>query len=225
MSRTLSSAVPRLTSRGKLSARCGPLTLAAAPPTASQLRRPFFSFPGVGTGASTTQQLTADRTLPYPSGPLYELIADVDSYDRFVPYCSSSRVTQWSAPDPRDANGRRWPVLADLHVGWGGFNEVFTSRLRCVPGVSVEAISGDSADADAAAVSTVFKSLVTRWSVRQVADQPSPATEVHLSIQYQFVNPLYAAVSAAVSDKVAGLMIEAFEKRAHERLASPPHYP
>src|SRR5690625_280403 len=112
MSRTLSSAVPRLTSRGKLSARCGPLTLAAAPPTASQLRRPFFSFPGVGTGASTTQQLTADRTLPYPSGPLYELIADVDSYDRFVPYCSSSRVTQWSAPDPRDANGRRWPVLA-----------------------------------------------------------------------------------------------------------------
>ena len=53
MSRTLSSAVPRLTSRGKLSARCGPLTLAAAPPTASQLRRPFFSFPGVGTGANS----------------------------------------------------------------------------------------------------------------------------------------------------------------------------
>ncbi|KAJ6438681.1 cyclase/dehydrase family protein [Purpureocillium lavendulum] len=209
--------VPRLASRGLFSSRA---TLAGL---STPSRRPFFSFPGVGGAGSTTQRLKADRTLPYPSKPLYELIADVDSYDRFVPYCSSSEVTQWSAPDPD--SGRRWPVLADLHVGWGGFNEVFTSRLRCVPGVSVEAVSGDPADADAAAVSAVFKSLVTRWTLRQISGQPSPATEVHLTIQYQFVNPLYAAVSAAVSDKVAGLMIEAFEKRAHERLASPPHYP
>ena len=43
-------------------------------------------------------------------------------------------------------------------------------------------------------------------------------TEVRLDIRFQFVNPLYAAVSSAVSDKVAGLMIEAFEKRAREQL-------
>lgn len=111
------------------------------------------------------------------------------------------------------------PAIADLHVGWGGFNEIFTSRLRCVPGVSVEAVSGDPASADAKAASAVFKSLVTRWHLRPVRqDSSSPSTEVHLTIKYQFVNPLYAAVSAAVSDKVAGLMIEAFEKRALEEL-------
>ncbi|UNI19144.1 Coenzyme Q-binding protein coq10, mitochondrial [Purpureocillium takamizusanense] len=248
--RTLSSGGRHLaSSRGLLflSASRGALISSALPPPSPPApaaganlffptRRSFFSFPGAGTGTGTTQHLTATRTLPYPSGPLYELIADVDSYDRFVPYCSLSRVTQWSsAPAPdndgsssngnSNGRGRRWPVLADLHVGWGGFNEVFTSRLRCVPGVSVEAVSGDPADASAAAASTVFKSLVTRWSLRQLSSSSSPSTEVHLSIRYQFVNPLYAAVSAAVSDKVAGLMIEAFEKRAHERLASPPHYP
>ncbi|CAG9943168.1 unnamed protein product, partial [Clonostachys rosea f. rosea IK726] len=87
-----------------------------------------------------TQTLTATRILPYSRDPLYSLIADVDDYSSFVPYCSRSRVTHW--------------------------------------------------------------------------------TEVHLSIKYQFVNPLYAAVSAAVSDKVAGMMIEAFEKQARQKLGS-----
>ncbi|VUC34926.1 unnamed protein product, partial [Clonostachys rosea] len=50
----------------------------------------------------------------------------------------------------------------------------------------------------------------------------APRTEVHLSIKYQFVNPLYAAVSAAVSDKVAGMMIEAFEKQARQKLGAQP---
>ena len=176
--------------------------------------RTFLTLPNT----STTQHLTALRTLPYAPSPLYDLIADVDSYSSFVPYCSRSRVTAWSNADPAH-HDRSWPTLADLHVGWGGFEEVFTSRLRCVPGESVEAISGGDGEGDASAV---FKSLVTRWALRPLdaaaGSEAKPRTEVHLSIKYQFANPLYAAVSSAVSDKVAGLMIEAFEKRAREKL-------
>ncbi|KAF7555524.1 hypothetical protein G7046_g6547 [Stylonectria norvegica] len=176
-------------------------------------RRTFIRLP------TSTQHLTATRTLPYAHEPLYELIADVDSYSQFVPYCSESRVLQWSDPD---SNGRRWPTLADLQVGWGGFDEVFTSRLRCVPGDLVEAVSGPLQPGERRAdASSVFKSLVTRWSVNALAGKPSPSTEVHLSIKYEFSNPLYAAISAAVSDKVAGLMIEAFEKQARQKLGAP----
>lgn len=101
-------------------------------------------------------------------------------------------------------------------MGWGGFDETFTSRLSCIPGKSVEAVSGGPGQADA---SSVFKSLVTRWSLRPVSEDPkSPLTEVRLSINYHFANPLYAAVSAAVSDKVAGMMIEAFKQQAAKRL-------
>ncbi|KAM4055935.1 polyketide cyclase / dehydrase and lipid transport [Hirsutella rhossiliensis] len=194
-----------------------PSLLAIAASAATAPRRSFFNLPGgdgSGSSDSNAQHLTATRTLPYASAPLYDLIADVDSYHRFVPYCARSRVTHWSPPD---AHGRRWPAQADLHVGWGGFTEVFTSRLRCVPGVSVEALSRD--DESASSSSSVFKSLVTRWSLNPVASH-QPSTEVHLSITYQFTSPIYAAVSAAVSDKVAGVMIEAFEKQAQERLAS-----
>ncbi|CEJ94523.1 hypothetical protein VHEMI10047 [[Torrubiella] hemipterigena] len=178
-------------------------------------RRQFFSVPGA---LSDTQTLTASRTLPYPPEALYDLIADVDSYQQFVPYCSLSKVTQWSS---EDANGRKWPIQADLHVGWGGFNEAFTSRLRCVPQVSVEAVSGDPSGKGGPDASSVFKSLITRWSLQPHKSTTSPSTVVDLSIRYQFANPLYAAVSATVSDKIAGLMVEAFEKQARTRLGSP----
>ncbi|KAH8733292.1 dehydrase and lipid transport-domain-containing protein [Ilyonectria robusta] len=189
--------------------------IASSASRTSNFSRSFFTLPG---SSPTTQSLTATRRLPYAPAPLYDLISDIDSYVQFVPYCSRSRVTQWSDPD---AAGRRWPTLADLHVGWGGFDEVFTSRLRCVPGVSVEAVSGSTQPGGGGPdASAVFRSLVTRWSVKELASLPSPSTEVHLAIDFQFTNPLYAAVSAAVSDKVAGLMIEAFEKQARQKLGS-----
>lgn len=196
--------------------------ISTRPPLA--LSSPAFSRPSVSSSSSCrhffslpseTQILTASRTLPYSKDALYEIIADVNSYAEFVPYCSQSRVTQWSSPD---AAGRKWPVTADLHVGWGGFTEEFTSKLRCIPGVSVEAVSGDPAGKGRDA-SGVFKSLVTRWSLES-STTSALETHVLLNIKYQFSSPLYAAVSAAVSDKIANLMIEAFEKQAEERLAN-----
>lgn len=39
-------------------------------------------------------------------------------------------------------------------------------------------------------------------------------TEVFLTIDYVFTNPMYAAMSKAFAPKVAGFMIQAFENRA-----------
>jgi coenzyme Q-binding protein COQ10 len=188
----------------------GRRVVTGSPPIAQSANiRHFFSLPTT----DLTQRLKASCTLPYLPAPLYTLISDVDSYSSFVPYCSKSRVTQWSQPD---LDGTRWPTRADLHVGWGGFDEKFTSRLTCVPGQSVEAISGGIGEADA---SEVFKSLVTIWSLRPISENPKhPSTEVNLAITYHFANPLYAAVSSAVSDKVANIMIEAFKKQAAVQL-------
>ncbi|KAF6812894.1 cyclase dehydrase family protein [Colletotrichum sojae] len=184
----------------------------------AQNRRNFFDLPGLPS--SEPQVLTASRTLPYPSSQLYEVISDVDSYSSFVPYCAQSRVTRWTAPDEND---RRWPTQADLRVGWGGFEETFTSKLHCVPGKSVEAVSG--ADVPGASPGNggeggaVFRSLVTKWQLRPLT--PGTGTEVDLVIRFQFANPLYSAVSAAVSEKVAGVMIQAFEKRVKAVLGRP----
>ncbi|KAG6003881.1 hypothetical protein E4U21_001629 [Claviceps maximensis] len=181
-------------------------------------RRSFFDLTGSSSPLSGKENFTAIRNLPYSQESLYKLIADVDAYSAFIPYCSHSRVTKWSEPDQQ---GRVWPILADLHLGWGIFNEVFTSKLRCVPNVSVEAVSGNPASNKAKPASNSFRSLVTRWDLRPVPppaqQQQQAMTEVKLNIKYQFVNPLYAAVTAPVSHELVDFMIEAFEKRASEQ--------
>ncbi|KAH8664295.1 dehydrase and lipid transport-domain-containing protein [Xylariales sp. PMI_506] len=201
-----------------------------------QQHRTFFNLP-----SAPPQTLNARRRLPYAAAPLYEIIADVDSYPRFLPYCSHTRVTALSPPAPGD--GRRWPARADLTAGWGGLSETYTSRVICVPDAGVvEAISGEArteiplADlqrwglrdpgplpeaAGGGGGVGVFKSLVTRWTVRPVAGRDGDWSEVDLSIKFQFANPLYGAVSSAVADKVAPLMVEAFVKEARRVLGEP----
>ena len=203
--------------------------------------RSFITIPG-----PEQQSLTATRILPYNSNSLYKLIADVNSYSAFVPYCLDSKVTKWSEPD---ADGKRWPSEADLKVGWGGFEETFTSRLYCAPGSVVEALGGEaktslsksdlahhSSTLNAPALqNNVFRSLSTRWTVKPSHYKPPTGqpqtdktehaareqTEVHLTLDFEFSNAIYAALSKAVAPKVAGIMIEAFEVRARKLLDGP----
>ncbi|KAL9008707.1 MAG: hypothetical protein Q9173_006198 [Seirophora scorigena] len=82
----------------------------------------------------------------------------------------------------------------------------------------------------------LFTSLLTRWSLSEFPFKPLPSdgaspqegaaetnpshprTEVSLVIEAQFASAVYSALSQAAAPKVAGMMIEAFEKRAREVL-------
>lgn len=205
-------------------------------PIHSTTRRTFITPP---FATAPTQKLTASRTLPYPSSAIYSIIADINSYSNFLPYCEKSSVTQWSSPDK---DGKKWPSEAELVIGFKGFSEAFKSKIYCVPGSVVEAVGGDTkttlpkADIEHHGEekslpkqdSAILTNLLTRWSVRPFPYKPPAGapgskeaqdhTEVNLAIEYQFSNPIYSAMSGAVADKVAGVMIEAFEERVRKVL-------
>ena len=199
------------------------------------------------------QTLTATRILPYHSKPLYELIADIQSYPQFIPYCSSSSITSQSAPE--ETTNKRWPRTADLQIGYGSYEELFRSAVYCLPYTTLEAVAGAAEptiprsqlphyyedpehnhDADKSAGNErIFTSLLTRWSLKEfpykppppdgstpqegnASDPSKPRTEVNLAIEVRFASAVYSALSQAVAPKVAGMMIEAFEKRAGEVL-------
>lgn len=217
-------------------------------------QRKFMSF-------TPNQTLTATRTLRYPAAVVYEIISDVDSYHKFLPFCQGSEVTKKSQPA---ADGKTYPEEAKLMIGFNGnINEEFTSRIYCIPGRVVEAVSGNtngtlpkdevshhnerpSADQDPSRKATVMSQLLTRWTLKGYPYKPPPVgavdrdsthrnhdetnpvpgqekTEVNLTIEYQFANPLYAAMSSAVAPKVADKMIEAFENRVKAVLEGPAH--
>lgn len=196
------------------------------------------------TTQSPPQTLTACRTLPYPSAPVYSIIADIASYDSFLPYLQSSRVTRWSAPDALVR--RRWPSEATLVVGFGGVSEAFASRVFCVPGRVVESVAGGAvvgvkredvrhhygegeAEAEAEAEAhakagheggaELLTHLRSRWTVEAMEDGK---TQVSLAVEFAFQNPVYTALSASAAPKVADYMIAAFEKRVEQVLEANP---
>jgi coenzyme Q-binding protein COQ10 len=187
-----------------------------------------------------TQVIRTQRTIPYPPAKVFELVADVNNYKAFVPYCQESTVTAWTPAVDRD---KRWPAQADLTVGWGPFTESYTSKLRCEPqnGI-VEAISGNvdgqnqrlgvAGAGQKAASAGVFESLRTTWTVTPAAapkathdrrrSQGIPSTaldkrewsDVKLEVSFRFGNAAYGVVMDNFGAPLVETMINAFEKRA-----------
>jgi coenzyme Q-binding protein COQ10 len=200
----------------------------------SPSRRSFISAP--------LQHISATRSLPYPSLPIYNIIASVPSYSTFLPYCLSSKVTRWSRPDARF--GKIWPEEALLEIGWGAVREQFRSRVFCVPGRIVEAVGGTTETTLAKEdilhhtveqgepagsgfwtgspktqdQDRIMSHLLTRWSVEPEGAGARDSTRVSLDLEFQFANPLYAAMSSAVVDRVAETMIQAFEEKVKHEL-------
>lgn len=171
--------------------------------------------------------INVTRTLPYSRARLYDLIVDVDAYSNFLPYCQHSRVTAWSAPDATDERQRRWPIEGELTVGFGPITQSYTSRIVCVPGKSVEALSGkDEPVAQRDGQASPFKRLVTKWTVE---DAPTPRTgngtgkewtQVDLDLSMRLEEPLAQIMLSKVADETATKMIDAFERRARELFGS-----
>ncbi|KAF2090516.1 hypothetical protein K490DRAFT_23455, partial [Saccharata proteae CBS 121410] len=204
--------------------------LTRPPPSRTFLPNPFSAFTSSDSSSSSAanvQTLTATRTLPYKSSDIYNIIADVSAYSSFLPYCQASKVTKWSQPDAQ--SGTRWPSEATLVVGWQNISEEFSSRIYCVPGRIVEAVSGGSvtqlkaeeiahhneSNGSGNGKGNGSESLVDEFMTPESRPEQ---TQVSLAIEFAFANPLYATMSAAVAPKVAGMMIEAFEKRVETLL-------
>ncbi|KAF1845621.1 uncharacterized protein K460DRAFT_286242 [Cucurbitaria berberidis CBS 394.84] len=199
-------------------------------------RRTFLPNPFASSSDSQSppQILTASRTLPYPSAPVYSIIADVPSYHTFLPYCQRSDITKWSAPD--STYNRRWPSEGVLTSGFGNITESFASRVYCVPGKIVESVGGATATSlsrdeiahhlaeaeprgNSAGSNGLLTHLRSKWTIEELAKDQ---TRVSLAVEFAFSSPLYAALSGGVAPKVADFMIKAFETRVQELLERDP---
>ncbi|KAF7590480.1 hypothetical protein BBP40_002825 [Aspergillus hancockii] len=172
---------------------------------------------GNGNNNGTDRTLTATRTLPYPPQSLYKVIASVESYSQFLPFLTASTVTH---RDPETG----YPTRAFLTVGYGPLSETFTSKVQCDRSRwVVEARSGakfgiDSKDGQTGgsfpgATEGIFEYLSTKW---ELVPLENGSTKVDLEIRFEFRNQLHSAMMGAVEGQMAGVMIEAFEKRIRD---------
>ncbi|KAH8926460.1 cyclase/dehydrase [Atractiella rhizophila] len=158
----------------------------------------------------------------YTQKELYQVIADIDSYSAFVPFCTSSNVnsavagpsktsiSRLSKPwlkDPAEPNEPNdFQLRAELKVGFMTFQERYESTVECRRWDLVKATSNNA---------SLFKHLSTTWALR-----PHPtlknSTIVDFSLCYSFASPVYASVSSVFFDKVSSQMVNAFQSRCEK---------
>lgn len=138
-----------------------------------------------------------NRELSHPIRPLFDVIADVDQYADFLPWCVASRVRE------RSDEGI---LTADLSIGYGSLRETFTSKVHL--------------DSEAFVITTVqesgpFRHLESIWRLTSVSDG---VTIVDFSIEFEFRSMLLDNFMGAVFESAAHKMIAAFEERANSVL-------
>lgn len=131
------------------------------------------------------------KELPYTAEQIFDLVADVDAYQEFLPWCAASRVTK-----------REGDIFyADLAIGYKMFRESFTSRVTALrPGhIHVEYINGP------------MKHLSNHW---RFTEPEMGRCLVDFYVDFEFKNPLMRRLSSIFLNEIVRRMVGAFEARA-----------
>lgn len=165
--------------------------------TTWSFRRQFFSL------SSQPHRYQESKFFRYSQKELYEVVADVQSYHLFVPFCTQSRILSRRT---QERDGKQVLLMdAELTAGFMSFSESYVSKVTCLPFESVQAVASSS--------TPLFKTLDTTWRFRPAGHE---STLVMLDLTYAFQNPLHAAASAAFFGQISRLTVKAFEERCHQ---------
>ncbi|MGD0105199.1 MAG: type II toxin-antitoxin system RatA family toxin [Rhodopila sp.] len=129
--------------------------------------------------------------LAYSADELFEVVADVKDYPLFVPWCSGARIHR---EDQRE-------IIAELVIGFGPFQESFTSQVTLdrPRQVLVRSIEGP------------LEHLTNTWTFNPVSDK----THIDLVVNFQFKSHLLDHVANGMFHEAATRMMSAFESRVH----------
>jgi coenzyme Q-binding protein COQ10 len=144
--------------------------------------------------------VTARRTktiVPYSAEEMFDLVAEIEKYPEFIPYCAALRVVEANAVDGRGS------ITAEMIVAYRAFREKFKSRVD---------LDRDRMTIRADYIEGPFRTLHNLWRFTDVED----GSEIDFTIEFEFRSFLMQGLAAAVFEKVFARMTDAFVKRAHE---------
>ncbi len=137
------------------------------------------------------------RTLPYTAQQMYDLVADVGSYPKFLPWCAAARIRSEKPVDQSVV------LEADLVISFKVFRERFGSRVTLFPHdrkIDTEYLDGP------------FKYMKSNWAF----EDAEGGCNVSFFVDFEFKNAILQGIIGIVFNEAMQRVVSAFEKRANE---------
>ena len=132
------------------------------------------------------------KFLPFTPDQLFEMVSDVQSYPKFLPWCVGARIR--SADDEL--------IVADLMIGYKLLRERFTSRVtldRAKWKIETEFTDGP------------FKFLRNQWEFKSCPE----GCQIVFLVEFEFRSTVLQKLVSVLFNEVVLRMVSAFEKRAY----------
>jgi len=132
------------------------------------------------------------KDLPYTAEQMFALVADVEKYPEFLPWCLSSRITKHEGD----------VFYADLVIGYKLVREKFTSKvvLESPHAIRVEYLKGP------------LKHLSNKW----VFIPREGGCTIDFYVDFEFRNPFFRNLMGIFFNEIVRRMVSAFEDRAKD---------
>jgi coenzyme Q-binding protein COQ10 len=135
------------------------------------------------------------RLLPYTAEQMYAVVADIERYPEFLPWCSKLAILKRETDEDVEF------VTAEMFISFQMLNERYVSCVR---------LDASALIIEARHVEGPFKRLDTRWRFVPLAK----GSEINFLIDFAFKSVLLSAIAGVAFGRVASKMQEAFIGRA-----------
>ena len=138
------------------------------------------------------------RVLPYTPEQLFSLVADIERYPAFLPWCVGVRIKE-RRPDL---------VVADMVIGFKMFRERFTSRVALERPRRIDVTYAEGP----------FRRLNNHWVFKKVPG----GCRIDFYVDFEFKSRLMQKLIEVLFSEAVRRMVGAFEKRARDLYGAAP---
>jgi coenzyme Q-binding protein COQ10 len=131
--------------------------------------------------------------VPYSAREMFDLVADIPSYPKFLPWCGGARVLS------REEDA----VIASIDIAYHGVHKTFTTRNLLQHGKMMEIRLLDGP----------FSYLQGFWRFAALDEH---ASRVSLDLEFEVANRLISVVLTPVFSSLANQLVDSFHHRARD---------
>ena len=129
---------------------------------------------------------------------MFDLVADIDRYDEFLPWCNNSKIISSST------EGDKQIIIADLEIGYDQFVYTYRSEVK---------LHKDKTEINVRNLDGPFKYLENNWKFNTLSEHEC---EIQFNIDFELNISLLDMLMKRFFDLAFQKMVDAFISRANE---------